>query len=152
MGGDEKQGGRLHEYCQTGFTFSFLLSPFAFRLQVTPSAMCAGEQTGQVASRKLTGLTVTGERTMNIAMWVVAGGVLGWIGFAILNANKERGMVISVIIGVLGGFFGGNVLAPMLGAVTYAPNDFSLFSLTIALASAAACLAISNLLSRRMGV
>ena len=114
--------------------------------------MCGGVQTRQVASRKLTGLTVTGEKTMNIAMWVVAGGVLGWIGFAILNANKERGMVISVIIGVLGGFFGGNVLAPMLGAVTDTPNDLSLFSLTIALASAAACLAIGNLLSRRMGV
>ena len=115
-------------------------------------AMCAGVPTRQAASRRLPGSTITGEETMNIAMWVLAGGVVGWIGFAILRANKEWGMVISVIIGVVGGFFGGNVLAPMLGAVTDAPNDFSLFSLTIALASAAACLAISNLLSRRMGV
>ena len=89
---------------------------------------------------------------MNIAMWVVAGGVLGWIGFAMLHANRERGMVISIIIGALGGFFGGNVLAPMLGAITDTPNDFSLFSLIIAMTSAAACLAIGNLVSNRYSV
>jgi uncharacterized membrane protein YeaQ/YmgE (transglycosylase-associated protein family) len=89
---------------------------------------------------------------MNIAMWVLAGGVLGWMAYAHLKANEERGLIISIIIGVVGGFFGGNVLAPMLGAVTDTPNDFNLFSLTIALASAAACLAIGNLLSRRFGV
>ncbi|MGH8660921.1 MAG: GlsB/YeaQ/YmgE family stress response membrane protein [Burkholderiales bacterium] len=89
---------------------------------------------------------------MNIAMWVLAGGALGWIGYVHLRANADRGLVISVIIGVVGGLLGGNVLAPMLGATTDAPNDFSLFSLTIALASAAACLAIGNLVSRRFGV
>jgi uncharacterized membrane protein YeaQ/YmgE (transglycosylase-associated protein family) len=89
---------------------------------------------------------------MNIAMWVLAGGVLGWVGFAFLKVNEERGLVISVIIGMMGGFFGGNVLAPMLGAVADTPNDFSLFSMTIAVASAAACLAIGNLVSNRYGV
>ena len=89
---------------------------------------------------------------MNIAMWVLAGGMLGWMGYTILRANAERGMVVSIIIGVVGGFFGGNVLAPMLGAATDTPNDFSLFSMVVALASAAACLAIGNLLSNRLGV
>ena len=51
-----------------------------------------------------------------------------------------------------GRIFGGNVLAPMLGAVTDTPNDFSVFSMMVALASAAACLAIGNLLSNRYGV
>jgi len=89
---------------------------------------------------------------MNIAMWVLAGGMLGWIGFTILRANAERGMVISIVIGAVGGLFGGNVLAPMLGAIVDTPNDFSLFSLVIALASAAACLVIGNLVSDRFGV
>jgi uncharacterized membrane protein YeaQ/YmgE (transglycosylase-associated protein family) len=89
---------------------------------------------------------------MNIAMWVLAGGVLGWIGYAHVKANEERGMIFSIIIGMLGGFFGGNVLAPMLGAVADTPNDFSLFSLAVASLSAAGCLAIGNLLSKRYGV
>lgn len=80
------------------------------------------------------------------------GGILGWIGFTIFRLNAERGAVVSIIIGAVGGFFGGNVLAPMLGAVADASNDFSLFSLVIALASAAGCLAIGNLVSDRLGV
>lgn len=89
---------------------------------------------------------------MNIAMWVLAGGVLGWAGYAYLKANEERGMIFSIIIGMVGGFFGGNVLAPMLGAATDTPNVFSLFALVVAAASAAACLAIGNLLAKRYGV
>ncbi len=89
---------------------------------------------------------------MNIAIWVMAGAILGWIGYAVLKANEDRGMILSIIIGVVGGFLGGNVLAPMLGAAMDTPNDFSLFSLVIALASAAGCLAISNLVSNRNGV
>jgi uncharacterized membrane protein YeaQ/YmgE (transglycosylase-associated protein family) len=89
---------------------------------------------------------------MNIAMWILAGGVLGWIDFTHVKANKQRSRVISIVIGMVGGFFGGNVLAPIFGADTSTPNDFSLFPLAVALASAAACLAISNLLSRRLGV
>lgn len=89
---------------------------------------------------------------MNILMWVLAGAMLGWIGFTILRANADRGLLISILIGAVGGLFGGNVLAPMLGAATDTPNDFSLISMVIALASAAACLAIGNLVSNRFGV
>ena len=89
---------------------------------------------------------------MNIMIWVLAGGVAGWVGYTYMRFNEDRGMIVSIIIGVVGGFFGGNVLAPMLGAVTDTPNSFSLFSLVVAMAAAAGCLAIGNLISRRYGV
>ena len=86
---------------------------------------------------------------MNIAMWVVAGGALGWFGFAYLAVNRNLGLATAIIIGAVGGFFGGNVLAPMLGAGTDSPNVFNLFSMAVALGSAAACLATVNMLLRR---
>lgn len=89
---------------------------------------------------------------MNITLWILAGGALGWISYAYLKANENRGKAISIIIGMVGGFFGGNVVAPMLGTVTNMPHDFSPFSLVVALASAAVCLTIANLLSNRFGV
>lgn len=90
---------------------------------------------------------------MNIAIWILAGGMLGWLGFPfILRANAKRGALISMIIGAGGGLCGGAVLAPMLGAVKSTPNDLSLFSLGIALASAGGCLIIRELVSSRYGV
>lgn len=85
---------------------------------------------------------------MNIMIWLLAGGVAGWIGYSYVKFNEDRGMMVSVILGMVGGFFGGKVIAPMLGAA----NDFSLFSVVVALASAAACLTIGNLVSTRYGV
>ena len=86
---------------------------------------------------------------MNIAIWLVAGGVLGLLSYVFLKAVEAWGVGISVVIGAVGGFAGGNVLAPMLGAVRETPNDFSLFSMAVALVGAACLLALGNLVSKR---
>ncbi len=57
---------------------------------------------------------------MNIALWVFAGGLAGWAGFQFIGANENSGMMVSMIIGMIGGFFGGNVLAPMFGGAVAA--------------------------------
>ena len=94
-------------------------------------------------------LPVRREECMNVVMWVLAGGVLGWLSYMFLNAIGAWGAIVSSIIGAVGGFAGGNVFAPMLGAVREAPNEFSLFSMAVALASAAGLLALVNLVPRR---
>jgi uncharacterized membrane protein YeaQ/YmgE (transglycosylase-associated protein family) len=88
---------------------------------------------------------------MNMAMWIVAGAGIGWIGYALLKANRKRGLFDSIVIGSAGGFFGGYLLAPLLGGVEI-PGVLSPFALVVALASATACLIIGNLLSKRYGV
>ena len=88
----------------------------------------------------------------NVVLWVLAGGIAGWIGFAFVKFNVARGLLISIIIGMLGGYLGGTVLAPMFGAgVTVNPGDFNPFRLFIAFASATACLTISNMIYKRFG-
>ncbi|MBI4194128.1 MAG: GlsB/YeaQ/YmgE family stress response membrane protein [Betaproteobacteria bacterium] len=89
---------------------------------------------------------------MNMVMWILAGGILGWLGYTALGANADRGLVVSIIIGMVGGFFGGDILAPMFGGAGANPGDFSPFALFIAAASAAGCLTISNLIHNRYGV
>ena len=89
---------------------------------------------------------------MNIAMWMLAGGIIGWVGFTYLGFNEMRGMIVSIIIGIVGGLLGGKVLAPILGAAAAVPGDFSLQALMAALASAAACLAVANKVHHRFGV
>ena len=89
---------------------------------------------------------------MNIVMWMLAGGILGWVGCAFLGFNEERGMVVSVIIGTAGGLFGGKLIAPMFTAAAAVPEAFSLSALFFAAAVAAAFLAVGNLVGKRWGV
>lgn len=89
---------------------------------------------------------------MNIIMWVLAGSAIGWAGFALLEFNEKWGMIVSIVIGAMGGFVGGKVLAPMLGAAAAVSGDFSIHALIIAVMSAATCLAIGNLIHNRFGV
>ena len=88
---------------------------------------------------------------MDIVTWLLAGSIIGWVGFARLGFNEERGMIASVIIGAIGGVLGAKLLAPMFGAAA-APGEFSLAILIVALASAAACLAAANKIHDRFGV
>lgn len=89
---------------------------------------------------------------MNTMIWLLAGSVAGWVGYSYLKFNEGRGMMVSIIIGMVGGFAGGKLLAPMLGAAVSASNEFSPFSMVVAIACAGACLVIGNLVSERYGV
>jgi uncharacterized membrane protein YeaQ/YmgE (transglycosylase-associated protein family) len=89
---------------------------------------------------------------MNIVVWMLAGGILGWVGYAFLGFNEERGMVVSVVIGTVGGLFGGKLIAPMFTAAAAVPEAFSLSALFFAAALAAAFLAVGNLVGKRWGV
>ena len=89
---------------------------------------------------------------MNIAMWVLAGGILGLVGYKFLDVNSGRGLIVSVIIGAVGGFFGGKIIAPMFSAVAAVPADFSSSALFFAAVVAAAFLFAGNLIHDRWGV
>lgn len=89
---------------------------------------------------------------MNIAMWMLAGSILGWLGYSFLAFNEKRGMAVSIVIGAMGGFIGGKMIAPMFTAAAAVPGDFSLPALFFAAAVAAAFLAVGNLVSSRWGV
>ena len=86
----------------------------------------------------------------NVILWVVAGGAAGWIGYSFMKLNEKRGVVLSIVIGMFGGFLGGKLVAPMIGAGgTVQPDDFSPFPLFVALASAAVILIISSMIHKR---
>ena len=89
---------------------------------------------------------------MNIVIWLFAGGVLGWVGHAYLGFNEARGMIVSIIIGAVGGLLGGNIVAPMFTAAAAVPADFNSSALFFAAAVAAALLAVGNLVYNRWGV
>ena len=89
---------------------------------------------------------------MNIVIWILAGGALGWAAFTVLRINEERGTVASTIIGAVGGVIGGQLLAPMMSSAPVVSGDFNIQALFIAAVTASACLAVGNMIERRFGV
>ena len=88
---------------------------------------------------------------MNIALWILAGGILGWVGYAFLGYNADRAKVVPILICAAGGFIGGKVVAPLFTAVAV-PASFSMVALVFAAIVAAGCLAASDFAYNRWGV
>ena len=83
---------------------------------------------------------------MDPLLWMLTGGVIGWIGYAFLGANEGRGLQVSIVLGAAGALIGGEMMPPALGGGT---PGFSTQTLLFAGAVATAFLAVGNLLPAR---
>lgn len=89
---------------------------------------------------------------MNFILWLIVGGLVGWVASMIMGTNDQQGKFLNIIVGVVGAFLGGLVLAPLVGTGTINQGDFSLSSLLVSLAGAVVLLAILNMFRRRKRV
>ncbi len=79
---------------------------------------------------------------MQIVLWLVAGGVVGWV--AGLLMKRRDGMLLDIVIGIVGAILGGWFIAPLVGANTIDQGAFTPTSLLVSLAGAVLLLAIVN--------
>jgi uncharacterized membrane protein YeaQ/YmgE (transglycosylase-associated protein family) len=87
---------------------------------------------------------------MNLIAGIVAGGLVGWLAFKFPNAMGGRTLQASLLIGVVGGALGVQLVS-LIGKVDGSDGGFNLFSLVVAIASAIACLVVSNMIARGRG-
>jgi uncharacterized membrane protein YeaQ/YmgE (transglycosylase-associated protein family) len=85
---------------------------------------------------------------MNFIIWIVVGGILGWIASLIMKTDAQQGMFLNVVVGIIGALLGGWLLAPLFGTGTINQSDFSVGSLLVSLLGAVVLLAIVNLFRR----
>lgn len=87
---------------------------------------------------------------METIVWIVTGALVGWVAYSYANLNGDRGMPVSMAIGVVGALAGGKGLAPMF---IEAPLEaISLTSFVFAAVAAVALLLVGNLVQNRWGV
>jgi uncharacterized membrane protein YeaQ/YmgE (transglycosylase-associated protein family) len=86
---------------------------------------------------------------MNFIIWLIIGGLLGWIASVVMKTDAQQGVFLNVVVGIVGAMLGGWLLAPLLGTGTINSNDFSIAGLGVSLLGAVILLAIVNLLFRR---
>jgi uncharacterized membrane protein YeaQ/YmgE (transglycosylase-associated protein family) len=89
---------------------------------------------------------------MGFILWIIVGGVLGWIASMIMKTNDQQGIFLNIIVGIVGAFLGGLLIAPLVGTGTINRGDFSLGSLIVSLLGAVVLLAIVNFFRRRRRV
>ena len=85
---------------------------------------------------------------MNFIIWLVVGGVLGWLASLVMRTDNQQGIVLNVIVGITGAMVGGWVLAPLFGTGTINQSDFSVAGLGVSLLGAMILLAIVNAFRR----
>jgi len=85
---------------------------------------------------------------MNFIIWIVVGGILGWLASLIMRTDAQQGLLLNIVVGIVGALLGGWLLAPLFGTGTINQNDFSISSLLISLLGAVILLAIVNLFRR----
>lgn len=85
---------------------------------------------------------------MNIVIWLIVGGIIGWIASMIMRTDAQQGVILNVVVGIVGSVIGGWLIAPLLGSATVNQNDFSIMGLVASLIGAVILLAIVNLVRR----
>lgn len=85
---------------------------------------------------------------MNFIIWLVVGGLIGWVASMIMKTDAQQGLILNVVVGIIGSMLGGWFVAPLLGTGTINQNDFSVMGLISSLIGAVILLAIVNLFRR----
>lgn len=81
---------------------------------------------------------------MGIIIWLIIGGVVGWIASMIMRTDAQQGIILNVVVGVIGAAVGGLILGR--GEINNAP--LTVTSFLVSLAGAVILLAIVNLVRR----
>lgn len=87
---------------------------------------------------------------MTFIIWLVMGGIMGWLASMVMKTDAEQGVILNVVVGIVGAMLGGFLLGPLFGSGTINNDDFSVMSLLTSFLGAVILLAIVNFVRRRM--
>ncbi|HEU4991677.1 MAG TPA: GlsB/YeaQ/YmgE family stress response membrane protein [Luteimonas sp.] len=85
---------------------------------------------------------------MGLIIWLIVGGIIGWLASMIMRTDAQQGIVLNVVVGIIGALIGGWLIAPLIGGSTGAAGGFDIMGFIAALIGAIILLAIVNLFRR----
>jgi uncharacterized membrane protein YeaQ/YmgE (transglycosylase-associated protein family) len=85
---------------------------------------------------------------MGIILWLIIGGIVGWLASIVMRRDGSQGIVLNVVVGIVGAVLGGWLISPMVGAPTIISGVISIGSLLVSFLGAVILLAIVNLITR----
>ena len=85
---------------------------------------------------------------INFIIWLVMGGLIGWVASMIMRTDGQQGALLNIVVGIVGAAIGGWFISPMVGVGTINQGAFSAGALVVSLLGAVILLAIVNLVRR----
>jgi uncharacterized membrane protein YeaQ/YmgE (transglycosylase-associated protein family) len=84
---------------------------------------------------------------MGILIWLIVGGVVGWLASIVMGTNRQQGIVLNVVVGIVGALLAGFVISPLLGIATI-NQGLTAATFLVSLLGAVILLAIVNMFRR----
>ena len=81
---------------------------------------------------------------MGIILWLIVGGIVGWLASLIMRTDAQQGIFLNIIVGIVGAFLAGLIFS----GGTINNNALNLTSILVSLLGAVILLAIVNLVRR----
>jgi uncharacterized membrane protein YeaQ/YmgE (transglycosylase-associated protein family) len=82
---------------------------------------------------------------MNIILWLVVGGVIGWVASIFMGTDGRQGLFLNVVVGIVGAALGGWLFG---GGATINQGSLSVNSIMVSLVGAVLLIAALKLLRR----
>jgi uncharacterized membrane protein YeaQ/YmgE (transglycosylase-associated protein family) len=83
---------------------------------------------------------------MNLIMWLVVGGLIGWVASMFMGTDGRQGIIPNVVVGIVGAVLGGWLLSGVVGAGSINQGDFSLPGLLVSFLGAVVLLFLVKLM------
>ncbi len=85
---------------------------------------------------------------INFVIWLMAGGLIGWLASVIMHTDGQQGLFLNVVVGIVGAAVGGWIISPLVGVGTINQDVFNVGALLVSLIGAVILLALINLFRR----
>ena len=80
---------------------------------------------------------------MGIIIWLIVGGVVGWLASIVMRTDAQQGIILNIVVGIVGAFLAGLIVGG--GSIN---QDVNLMSFLWSLVGAIVLLGIVNLIRR----
>jgi uncharacterized membrane protein YeaQ/YmgE (transglycosylase-associated protein family) len=85
---------------------------------------------------------------VNILVWLIVGGLIGWVASMFMGTDGRQGIILNVVVGIVGAALGGWLFGGAFGASTINQGNLSLSGIMVSLVGAVLLIAAMKLIRR----
>lgn len=73
---------------------------------------------------------------MNIIVWLIIGGLIGWVASVVMGTDGRQGLLLNIVVGIIGAALGGWLFGGVLSTSTINQGNMSLSGIMVSLVGA----------------